>query len=201
MERNILVRCYLVNNGSLILLVTAQGPMVSQMQLANVKRQVDDAVAHGAKKLHESAVPAAGGNYYPITVLSDLTQDMLIQRAETFGPVVALSAFDGTEATAIALANDTEYGLCSYVYTGDLARGARVAKKFRSGQVGINCYSIAVSLLLLARACATATLPFPSSCLNTTPFAGRAAGVSLDWSQGFRLRDALGHGRVPLLFG
>jgi len=121
------------------------GPMVSQMQLANVKRQVDDAVAHGAKKLHESAVPAAGGNYYPITVLSDLTQDMLIQRAETFGPVVALSAFDGTEATAIALANDTEYGLCSYVYTGDLARGARVAKKFRSGQVGINCYSIAAA--------------------------------------------------------
>lgn len=119
------------------------GPMVSQMQLANVKKHVADAVAHGATKLYESPCPAAGGNYHPVTVLSDLTQDMLIQRAETFGPVVALSGFDGTEARAIALANDTEYGLCSYVYTGDLQKGARVARKFRSGQVGINCYSIA----------------------------------------------------------
>lgn len=119
------------------------GPMVSQMQLANVRKHVADAVANGATKLYESPCPAAGGNYHPVTVLSDLTQDMLIQRAETFGPVVALSAFDGTEARAIALANDTEYGLCSYVYTGDLQKGARVARKFRSGQVGINCYSIA----------------------------------------------------------
>lgn len=123
------------------------GPMVSKMQLLNVKRQVDDALANGAKKLYESPIPAAGGNYYPVTVLSDLTQDMLIQRAETFGPVVALSAFDGTEASAIKLANDTEYGLCGYVYTGDLAKGARVARKVRSGQVGINCYSIAAAQL------------------------------------------------------
>lgn len=119
--------------------------MVSKVQLENVKKQVDDSVANGAKKLYESPVPSGGGNYYPVTVLTDLNQSMLIQRAETFGPVVALSTFDGTEEKAVELANDTEYGLCSYVYTGDLARGARVARRFRSGQVGVNCYSIAAA--------------------------------------------------------
>lgn len=117
------------------------GPMVSQMQLENVKKQVDDSIAHGASKLYESEVPM-GGNYFPVTVLSDLKQDMLIQKAETFGPVIALSTFDGTEKEAAMLANDTEYGLASYVYTSDLGKGSRVARKIKSGQVGINCYSL-----------------------------------------------------------
>jgi len=117
------------------------GPMVSAMQLENVKKQVDDSIANGATKLFESETPA-GGNFYPVTVLSDLKQDMLIQNAETFGPVVAMSAFDGSEKSAVDLANDTEYGLASYVYTSDLEKGSRVARKIRSGQVGINCYSI-----------------------------------------------------------
>eukprot|EP00585_Thalassiosira_rotula_P012179 CAMPEP_0196141260 /NCGR_PEP_ID=MMETSP0910-20130528/9318_1 /TAXON_ID=49265 /ORGANISM="Thalassiosira rotula, Strain GSO102" /LENGTH=471 /DNA_ID=CAMNT_0041402373 /DNA_START=29 /DNA_END=1444 /DNA_ORIENTATION=+ len=121
------------------------GPMVSEMQLQNVKTQVEDSIANGATKLYESEIPAGAGNYFPVTVLSGLNQNMLIQRNETFGPVVALSTFDGTEAKAIELANDTEYGLCSYVYTEDLKKGARVARKFRSGQVGINCYSIAAA--------------------------------------------------------
>jgi len=123
------------------------GPMVSQMQLENVKKQVDDSVANGAKKLYESEVPSGGGNFYPITVLSDLKQDMLIQTTETFGPVVAVSTFDGSEAEAAKLANDTEYGLASYVYTSDLEKGSRVARKIRSGQVGINCYSLVAAQL------------------------------------------------------
>lgn len=117
------------------------GPMVSQMQLKIVKQQVEDSIAHGAKKLYESDFPA-GGNYFPVTVLTDLKQDMLIQRAETFGPVVALSTFDGTEGEAVKLANDTEYGLAAYVYTQDLFKASRVARKIKSGQVGINCYSL-----------------------------------------------------------
>lgn len=117
------------------------GPMVSQMQLEIVKQQVEDSIKHGAKKLYESDVPP-GGNYFPVTVLTDLTQDMLIQRAETFGPVVALSTFDGTEGEAVKLANDTEYGLASYVYTQDLVKASRVARKIKAGQVGINCYSL-----------------------------------------------------------
>jgi acyl-CoA reductase-like NAD-dependent aldehyde dehydrogenase len=118
------------------------GPMVSQMQLEIVKQQVEDSIAHGATKLYESDVPAGGGNWCPIMVLTDLKQDMLIQRAETFGPVVALSTFDGTEGEAVKLANDTEYGLASYVYTQDLMKASRVARKIKAGQVGINCYSL-----------------------------------------------------------
>ncbi|KAL3786897.1 hypothetical protein ACHAW5_005915 [Stephanodiscus triporus] len=118
------------------------GPMVSQMQLEIVKNQVKDSIANGAKKLYESDVPEGGGNFFPVTVLTDLTQDMLIQKTETFGPVIAMSAFDGTEEDAVKLANDTEYGLASYVYTGDLVKASRVARKIKSGQVGINCYSL-----------------------------------------------------------
>jgi acyl-CoA reductase-like NAD-dependent aldehyde dehydrogenase len=71
-----------------------------------------------------------------------LSQDMLIQKAETFGPVIAMSAFSGKEEDAVKLANDTEYGLASYVYTNDLIKASRVARKIKSGQVGINCYSL-----------------------------------------------------------
>lgn len=117
------------------------GPMVSQAQLENVKKQVDDSVKEGANVLYKSECPD-NGNFYPVTVLSNLKQNMLIQTAETFGPVVAMSSFDGSEEEATKLANDTEYGLASYVYTSDLDKGARVARKIRSGQVGINCYSL-----------------------------------------------------------
>ena len=137
------------------------GPMVSQMQLENVKKQVDESVEKGANVLYKSEVPqVGGGNFYPVTVLSGLDQDMLIQREETFGPgkiytidlstnivvksliptslcillVVAMSVFDGSEEEAAKLANDTEYGLASYVYSGDLEKASRVARKIRSGQ-------------------------------------------------------------------
>ena len=118
------------------------GPMVSKTQMMIVKEQVAKAVSSGAKMLYESEVPQGGGNFYPVTVLSDLSQEMSIQRNETFGPVVSIAAFDGSEKEAIRLSNDTEYGLASYVYTCDLNKGARVARKIRSGQVGINCYSL-----------------------------------------------------------
>ena len=119
------------------------GPMVSKTQMAIVKEQVTKAVDSGAKLLYESEVPAEQeGNFYPVTVLSDLNQDMAIQKNETFGPVVSIATFDGTENEAVRLSNDTEYGLASYVYTGDLQKGGRVGRKIRSGQVGINCYSL-----------------------------------------------------------
>mmetsp|Transcript_18957 Transcript_18957/g.39960 ORF Transcript_18957/g.39960 Transcript_18957/m.39960 type:complete len:473 (-) Transcript_18957:110-1528(-) len=119
------------------------GPMVSTVQMENVKKQVDESIEKGASVLYKSEVPGGeGGNFYPVTVLSDLKQDMLIQSAETFGPVVAMATFDGSEEEAAKLANDTEYGLASYVYSGDLKKASRVARKIRSGQVGINCYSL-----------------------------------------------------------
>jgi acyl-CoA reductase-like NAD-dependent aldehyde dehydrogenase len=119
------------------------GPMVSKMQRDIVGQQVADAVAAGAKLLYRGEVPADDrGNWFPVTVLSDLDQTMMIQTNETFGPVVALAAFDGSEAEAVKLANDTEYGLASYVYTGDMQRAGRVSSRIRAGHVGINCYSL-----------------------------------------------------------
>ncbi|KAL3797142.1 hypothetical protein HJC23_000480 [Cyclotella cryptica] len=118
------------------------GPMVSKTQMDIVKDQVTKALDMGAKVLYQSEVPQQGGNFYPVTVLGDLDQDMVIQNNETFGPIVALSTFDGSEAEAVRLANDSEYGLASYVYTNDLQKGGRVARKIRSGQVGVNCYSL-----------------------------------------------------------
>lgn len=67
---------------------------------------------------------------------------MPIQKLETFGPIVSMSTFDGSEEAAIEMANSSEYGLASYVYTDDLSKGSRVARKIRSGQVGINCFSL-----------------------------------------------------------
>lgn len=122
---------------------TTMGPLASQVQRDNVSKQVDAAVKEGAKVLYQSECPDDGhGYFYPVTVLSNLNQDMQIQNLETFGPVVAMSTFDGTEETAIAMANHSDFGLASYVYTTDLTKGSRVARKIRSGQVGINCYSI-----------------------------------------------------------
>ncbi len=131
------------------------GPLVSRLQLEHVKRQVKESMEDGATMLYESAIPTAidttttnmdgeiqhGGNFYPITVLGNLQQSMSIQKVETFGPIIAISTFDGSEEDAITLANDTEYGLTACVYTADLEKASRVARRIRAGQVGINCYS------------------------------------------------------------
>lgn len=119
---------------------TTMGPLVSQVQRDIVSKQVDAAVKEGAKVLYQSECPTQG-YFFPVTVLSSLKQDMSIQKHETFGPVIALSTFDGSEEAAVSLANDTEYGLAASVYTKDLTKGSRVARRIRSGQVGINCYS------------------------------------------------------------
>mmetsp|Transcript_5770 Transcript_5770/g.9731 ORF Transcript_5770/g.9731 Transcript_5770/m.9731 type:complete len:476 (+) Transcript_5770:46-1473(+) len=122
---------------------TTIGPLASQVQRENISKQVEAAVKEGAKVLYQSDCPDdRHANFYPVTVLSSLKQVMPIQNLETFGPVVAMSTFDGTEEAAIEMANSSEFGLASYVYTTDLTKGSRVARKIRSGQVGINCYSI-----------------------------------------------------------
>jgi acyl-CoA reductase-like NAD-dependent aldehyde dehydrogenase len=119
------------------------GPLVSQLQRDQVKEQVEDAIARGAKVLLTSPIPDfPKGNFYPVTVLSDVTHEMKVMTSETFGPVVAMTKFDGTEKEAIRLANDTEYGLGSAVYTKDMERAKRVADRIAAGQVGINCYAM-----------------------------------------------------------
>lgn len=122
------------------------GPLVSSMQRDKVKEHVDDAVEKGAKLLYKSNVPASEAgretSFYPVTVLADVSESMQMYREETFGPVVALTMFDGSEESAIRLANDTEYGLASCIYTKDLEKARRVASRIQAGQVGINCYAI-----------------------------------------------------------
>jgi succinate-semialdehyde dehydrogenase/glutarate-semialdehyde dehydrogenase len=112
------------------------GPLVDDPSVAKVKRLVEDAIARGAKVLFGSPPDGTTRLVAPI-VLSGITPQMQLWREEIFGPVVALrTAAD--EADAIAQANDTEYGLVSYVYTRDGARQVRVAESMETGMVGVN---------------------------------------------------------------
>jgi len=117
------------------------GPLVSEAALAKVERQVQDAVAHGAAVVTGGArltgEPLDQGYFYAPTVLDAVTSEMLICREETFGPVLPVIAFD-TEQEVLALANDTTYGLASYVYTRDLARAFRMYEGLEFAIVGIN---------------------------------------------------------------
>jgi len=116
------------------------GPLVSEEQRAKVIAQVDAAVEDGARLVMGGSCPDGPGWYYPATVLSDVAEEQRISHEETFGPVVSLSTFDGSEEEAVRLANDTPYGLGANVFTGDAERGARVAARMQAGQVGINQY-------------------------------------------------------------
>ena len=117
------------------------GPLVDRHSLDKVQRQVDDAVARGARVL-QGGYPLTGegldgGYFYAPTVLADVDESMVIYREETFGPVAAVIPFD-TEDEVIGRANDTEYGLASYIYTKDLSRAVRVSEALRFGIVGVN---------------------------------------------------------------
>jgi len=116
------------------------GPMVSAEQRAKVEAQVKVAVAAGARLALGGETPAGPGYFYPATVLTGVEHAAEITREETFGPVVSLTRFSGDEDEAVRLANDTPYGLGANVYTGDVERGRRVARRIRSGQVGVNRY-------------------------------------------------------------
>ena len=122
------------------------GPLVSSLQMNKVKEQVDDAIENGAKLLFQSEIPITEreqmGTFFPVTVLADVQDGMKVYREETFGPVVCISKFDNSESEAVRLANDTEYGLGSCVYTQDIEKATRIANRIEAGQVGINCYAI-----------------------------------------------------------
>ncbi len=113
------------------------GPLVNAATRDKVDSLVRGTVAAGAKVLTGGEPTPGPGFFYPPTVLTAVPKDAPVMREEIFGPVAPVVTFD-TEEEAIALANETEYGLVSYVYTGDLARGLRVAEAIESGMVGIN---------------------------------------------------------------
>lgn len=131
---------YIVGNG--MDATVNVGPLVSTMQRDAVQNQVDDALQKGAQLLYQSEIPSCGGSFFPVTVLAQVNDSMNIYLDETFGPVVCLLPFDGSEEEAVRLANDSDYGLASSVYTADLEKAGRVASRIDAGQVGVNCYAI-----------------------------------------------------------
>jgi succinate-semialdehyde dehydrogenase / glutarate-semialdehyde dehydrogenase len=114
-----------------------QGPLIDASAVAKVEEHIADALAHGARVLYGGNTHALGGNFFEPTVLANATSDMKIAREETFGPVAALFRFT-SEDEVIALANDTEYGLASYLYSRDLGRVFRVSEALEYGMVGVN---------------------------------------------------------------
>jgi succinate-semialdehyde dehydrogenase/glutarate-semialdehyde dehydrogenase len=116
---------------------TDQGPLIDEKALAKVEEHIADALAHGARVLAGGKRHALGGTFFEPTILVGVTPAMAVAREETFGPVAPLFRFK-TEAEAIALANDTEFGLAAYLYTRDLARSWRVAEAIEYGIVGLN---------------------------------------------------------------
>ncbi|WP_063128357.1 NAD-dependent succinate-semialdehyde dehydrogenase [Nocardia fusca] len=116
---------------------TTLGPLVSEDQLNTVAELVDDAVDAGASVRVGGKAPGGPGWFYPATVLTDIPARARILREEVFGPVAPIVAFD-TEEEGLAAANDTEFGLVSYIYTRDLERALRVAEGLESGMVGVN---------------------------------------------------------------
>ncbi|SEO29684.1 succinate semialdehyde dehydrogenase [Paracoccus alcaliphilus] len=116
---------------------TLCGPLINREALDRIAGLVADAEGHGAKTLTGGRPVDGPGFYFPPTVLTDVPPEAEITGEEIFGPVAALSTFE-TEEEAIARANSTEYGLISYVFTADLARGLRVSEQLDSGMVGLN---------------------------------------------------------------
>jgi len=114
-----------------------QGPLIDQQALAKVEEHIADALAKGATLALGGKRHALGGTFFQPTVISGATPQMALAREETFGPVAALFRF-GSEAEAIGMANDTEFGLASYCYTRDLARAWRVSEALAYGMVGLN---------------------------------------------------------------
>jgi len=114
------------------------GSLTSQRALKTVSEHVDDARAHGATVLAGGRPrPDLGPYFYEPTVLTDVTPDMLCHKAETFGPVVSLYPY-AADDDAVALANDTDYGLNASVFGRDMTRAGQVAARLRSGTVNIN---------------------------------------------------------------
>jgi succinate-semialdehyde dehydrogenase/glutarate-semialdehyde dehydrogenase len=116
---------------------TEVGPLVNDEAVDKVEALVHDAVTAGATVVTGGGRPQREGCYYQPTVLTGVPPGSAILREEIFGPVAPIVSFS-TEDEAVALANDTEYGLVAYVYTGDLARGLRVSERLDSGMVGLN---------------------------------------------------------------
>jgi len=114
-----------------------QGPLIEEKAVAKVEEHIADAVGKGARLLLGGKRHDLGHSFFQPTVLADVNADMLVAREETFGPLAPLFRFK-TDEEAVALANDTEFGLAAYFYSRDIGRIWRVAEGLESGMVGVN---------------------------------------------------------------
>jgi succinate-semialdehyde dehydrogenase/glutarate-semialdehyde dehydrogenase len=113
------------------------GPLINEAARHKIDSLLTDALGRGARVITGGDRPERSGFYYRPTVVEGVVHGSEILRDEIFGPVAPIVAFSD-EAGAISMANDTEFGLVSYLYTGDLARGLRVAEALEAGMVGLN---------------------------------------------------------------
>jgi len=116
---------------------TTQGPLIDHAAVEKVESHIADAVGKGASVLTGGSRHALGGTFFQPTVLSDASTQMAVSREETFGPLAPLFRFRD-EAEAIAMANDTEFGLAAYFYARDVGRIWRVSEALEYGIVGVN---------------------------------------------------------------
>ena len=116
---------------------TTMGPLINAEAVAHVDDLVRDALEKGARRVAGCQPHSLGGNFYEPSLLTGITPEMRIFREEIFGPVAAVMSFEDEEE-AVALANDTEYGLASYVCTRDMARIWRLWASLQYGMVGVN---------------------------------------------------------------
>lgn len=116
---------------------TTVGPLIDDAAVAKVEEHIADATDKGGRILCGGRRHALGGRFFEPTLLRDATAAMTVSREETFGPLAPLFRFE-TEAEAISMANDTEFGLAAYFYARDMGRVMRVAEALESGMVAIN---------------------------------------------------------------
>jgi len=116
---------------------TGCGPLVDRASVAKATRLVDDAVARGARVLVGGEVPDGPGCFYPPTVVVDVPPGASILAEEVFAPVAPVVVVDDDEE-AVAAANDTPFGLVSYVFAGDVGRALRVGQRLEAGMVAVN---------------------------------------------------------------
>jgi len=125
---------------------TDVGPLIRERQLRTVEQHVAEARSRGARVMTGGErLTSLGPNFYAPTVLADITHEMLVMREETFGPVLPITTFD-SDAEAIRLANDSDYGLAASVWTRDRMRGEKIARQIKAGTVMVNdavsCFGI-----------------------------------------------------------
>lgn len=121
---------------------TDQGPLIDMAAVQKVQSHLQDALDRGAKLVTGGERHELGGTWFQPTVITGVSPDALVAQEETFAPLAAIIPFS-SEDQVIALANDSEFGLAAYFYSGDLARVFRVAEALQAGMVGVNTGALA----------------------------------------------------------